>query len=440
MSLRLETSVGTPLVRAALALALTVALTAAMLALSPAAAEAQTSAQTEDRRAPAVVVRPGDSLWSISEGRLGPNASPRRVMKGAERIHALNRDRIGADPDLIFVGQELSLPPAMSGPPNGATVPARKAAEASGSEASGSGPRVRAAKGPAGKEAPRKASGQGAIPRSDISLEEDAEMLGADTAGKEALPEPRAAAPVPAVRMVASKDAQPGSFFGVPADARAEGRLLLGLGIMALVAALVAAYVRGAARRKAKKRELWFRETYGRPYAASEPFASQEEASRRVSGVRGQAAPSDGPTNAGAASKDRSERTDPSVVAWAKRARVRRERPLGVRRQSPRLRARGLRQPVRTRSQRRAFSGRPRMKARARRTEWEPSAALVGALKGLPLRPGTGQGEDLAKLKPLLGEAFRAMGRLERQRGLSEREAKRREALRAFMAAIKRAE
>ncbi|MBA3952727.1 MAG: hypothetical protein H0X57_12720 [Rubrobacter sp.] len=80
------------------------------------------------------------------------------------------------------------------------------------------------------------------------------------------------------------------------------------------------------------------------------------------------------------------------------------------------------------------------MKARARRTEWEPSAALVGALKGLPLRPGTGQGEDLAKLKPLLGEAFRAMGRLERQRGLSEREAKRREALRAFMAAIERAE
>jgi len=428
LSLRLERIPGAPLVRATLALVLA----AAMLAVSPEAAEARTG----DKGAPSVVVRPGDSLWSISEGLLGPGASPRRVMKGAERIHALNRARIGADPDLIFVGQELSLPPAMSGPPNGATVPARKAAEASGSEASGSGPRVRAAKGPAGKEAPRKASGQGAIPRSDISLEEDAEMLGADTAGKEALPEPRAAAPVPVVRMVASKDAQPGSFFGVPADARAEGRLLLGLGIMALVAA----YVRGAARRKAKKRELWFRETYGRPYAASEPFASQEEASRRVSGVRGQAAPSDGPTNAGAASKDRSERTDPSVVAWAKRARVRRERPLGVRRQSPRLRARGLRQPVRTRSQRRAFSGRPRMKARARRTEWEPSAALVGALKGLPLRPGTGQGEDLARLKPLLGEAFRAMGRLERQRGLSEREAKRREALRAFMAAIERAE
>lgn len=81
------------------------------------------------------------------------------------------------------------------------------------------------------------------------------------------------------------------------------------------------------------------------------------------------------------------------------------------------------------------------MKANARRKEWEPSAALVGALKGLPLlRSGTDQGENLARLKPLLGEAFGAMGRLERQRGLSEREAKRREALRAFMAAIERAE
>jgi len=66
---------------------------------------------------------------------------------------------------------------------------------------------------------------------------------------------------------------------------------------------------------------------------------------------------------------------------------------------------------------------------------------LVGALKALPLlRTGAGQGENLARLKPLLGEAFGAMGRLERQRDLSEREAKRREALRAFMAAIERAE
>lgn len=418
MSLRLERS-GEALVGATLLVTL---LVAAMLALVPAAAEAR----TENKGGPSVVVRPGDTLWSISAERLGPNATPRRIMNGVEQIHALNRGRIGADPNLIFVGQELLVPPAMSEPPTGETISARKAAGAAG--------------GPAGKEAQRRAPRQGAIPRSDIALEEATEMLPAHTAGKEALPKPRAAAPVPAVRMVASKDAQPGSFFGVPADARAEWPLLLGLGIMALVAALAAAYVRGAARRKAEKWELWFRETYGRPYAAFDPFASQEEASRRVSEVRGLTPSPDGRTNAGAASEDRSDRTDPSAIARAKRTRVRRERPLGLRRQSPRLRARGLRQPVRARAGalRRPLNGLPLN--RARHEEWEPGAALVGALKGLPVRPGTGQGEDLAGLKPLLGEALEAVGRLERQRSLSEREAKRREALRALMAAIERAE
>ena len=273
MSLRLETSVGTPLVRATLALAVTVAVMVAMLALSPAAAEAQTSAPTEDRSARAVVVRPGDSLWSVSEERLGPNASPRSVMKGAERIHELNRARIGADPNLILVGQKLLLPPAMSGPPTGATVPARKAAAASGAD-----PRDRAAKVPAGKEAPRKAAGQGTIPRSEISLEEAAETLGTDTKGGEApetvaqqeaepvglpaLQDEAAAAPVPAVRAVASDDspastvasflrtlraeaasaasALAGSFFAVAADARADGRRLLGVGIWALTLFVVA--------------------------------------------------------------------------------------------------------------------------------------------------------------------------------------------------------
>src|SRR5918998_531602 len=103
----------------ALAAALALALAAAALALFPAAAGAQT--RQDDESAAPVAVRPGDSLWSISEGRLGPEATPRRVLKGAERIHALNRARIGPDPDLLLVGQELLLPPA---------TPAREAAEA----------------------------------------------------------------------------------------------------------------------------------------------------------------------------------------------------------------------------------------------------------------------------------------------------------------------
>src|ERR687894_378617 len=151
-----------------------------MLALSPAAAGAQTrdesapSESTPSEGTPSVVVRPGDSLWSISEERLGPDASPRRVMRGAERIHALNRERIGADPALVLAGQELTIPRAMSEPPNGATPPARKAAEASGPD-----PRERAAKGPAGKGAPpRPGGGPPVSRREDGGLERRATLLG----------------------------------------------------------------------------------------------------------------------------------------------------------------------------------------------------------------------------------------------------------------------
>jgi len=66
-----------------------------------------------DRNRPehTVIVKPGDSLWSISEQRLGPQASPQRVYDHTYQMYALNRERIGSDPDLIFVGQRLSLPP-----------------------------------------------------------------------------------------------------------------------------------------------------------------------------------------------------------------------------------------------------------------------------------------------------------------------------------------
>ena len=263
MSLRLQTSVGTPLVRATLA----AVLTAVVLALFPAAAEAQTSAPTEDRSAPSVVVRPGDSLWSISEGRLGPNATPQRVADAAERIHALNRGRIGADPNLIFVGQELSLPPALSEGPTGASAAPKTA------HAADAGARDRAAKGTTGttgkapKPVPRTVAGGagakgGEAPETAARQEARQE---AKPVGLPALPGVAVAAPVPAVGAVASNgsptspvasllravraevasaaSALAESFFAVAADARADGRRLLGLGVLALtllVAALVA--------------------------------------------------------------------------------------------------------------------------------------------------------------------------------------------------------
>jgi LysM repeat protein len=60
----------------------------------------------------AVVVSPGDTLWSISEEHLGPGATPQQIAREVERIYALNQDEIGPDPNLIFSDQELSLPGA----------------------------------------------------------------------------------------------------------------------------------------------------------------------------------------------------------------------------------------------------------------------------------------------------------------------------------------
>ena len=102
MSLRLKRSGG-----ALLGATLAVMLAAVMLALSPAVAEAQ----TEDKNTSSVVVRSGDSLWSISEERLGPNTTPQQIYNEVARIYALNRERIGEDPNLIYPGEVLLLEP-----------------------------------------------------------------------------------------------------------------------------------------------------------------------------------------------------------------------------------------------------------------------------------------------------------------------------------------
>ena len=80
--------------------------------------------------------------------------------------------------------------------------------------------------------------------------------------------------------------------------------------------------------------------------------------------------------------------------------------------------------------------------ARARNQEeqeWQPSAALTGALEGASLLPGATLDGDLAGLKPHLEEALAALGRLGRRRNLSETEKMRAEALRMLLASIERA-
>ncbi len=58
-----------------------------------------------------VVVRRGDTLWSIVARHLGPSASPADIDTEWPRWWAANRDVIGPDPDVIFPGQRLLPPP-----------------------------------------------------------------------------------------------------------------------------------------------------------------------------------------------------------------------------------------------------------------------------------------------------------------------------------------
>jgi len=58
-----------------------------------------------------VVVRPGDSLWSIARHLTGPSASNEQVNNKLVAVWDMNAKRIGTgDPNLIFPGQRLMLP------------------------------------------------------------------------------------------------------------------------------------------------------------------------------------------------------------------------------------------------------------------------------------------------------------------------------------------
>ena len=68
--------------------------------------------------------------------------------------------------------------------------------------------------------------------------------------------------------------------------------------------------------------------------------------------------------------------------------------------------------------------------------EWEPSRALTSALEEMPHLGQKPQNEDLARLKPHLKEALETLERLERRRGLSDREKMRGGALRMLLTSI----
>jgi LysM repeat protein len=63
-----------------------------------------------------VVVRQGDTLWSITDDLLGPAPeAPAELAATWPLLHEANRDVIGEDPDLLVPGQVLTVPAALDG-------------------------------------------------------------------------------------------------------------------------------------------------------------------------------------------------------------------------------------------------------------------------------------------------------------------------------------
>lgn len=63
-----------------------------------------------DRTPTQVRVRPGDSLWRLAAQALPAGASDAAVDRAWRALAALNADRLGPDPDLIFPGTLLRVP------------------------------------------------------------------------------------------------------------------------------------------------------------------------------------------------------------------------------------------------------------------------------------------------------------------------------------------
>ncbi len=57
-----------------------------------------------------VVVRRGDTLWSIAARQLGPDASEAEIAAAWPRWFSANRHVVGSDPDLLLPGQVLRAP------------------------------------------------------------------------------------------------------------------------------------------------------------------------------------------------------------------------------------------------------------------------------------------------------------------------------------------
>jgi DNA-binding CsgD family transcriptional regulator len=292
------------------------ALWAVLLALSPDVAKAQGTDPLKDAQGTErVVVVPGDTLWSISSEHLGPNATPQQIATAVERIYALNRNKIGGDPNLIFAGQKLSLPPI--GEPSTAEAPTRATPAREAIEPAEASPSGRAAK-----------TGTNRASRAPVGKADTTSGKAPDPLAEPAsLPDAAAPAPAPAVRSLTSKDsprspiesfasaarsavsAAESAIVGIFPDDNYSRRTLLGWGIIALsllIGALMAWKL--PMRRNIGSSEAWGIPTgypaghvgyHTYPHSYDPPELTRKSASRASAPSPDPAPSSDGTTTAG---------------------------------------------------------------------------------------------------------------------------------------------
>jgi hypothetical protein len=223
----------------------TVVLVAAILSLAfPRTAEAQESQEAPEQTR--VAAEPGDSLWSLAQQQVQPDATPEQIGNEVEQIFELNRERIGDDPNLILAGQELLLPPKA-----GTEVPGPSETEPSETEPLETEPSETE---PSGSErgAPGQADEPSALP----------DLLG--------LP---VAEPVPVVGKVR-----------VSPESQYEGRRMLGFGLLVLSVAggLLAVGILAAQNLPKLRRESHRRYLYRASYAFPKDPGSYENPSSLV--------------------------------------------------------------------------------------------------------------------------------------------------------------
>ncbi len=460
------------------------ALWAAVLAASPAAASAKTTPPAKDPRsvnqtagvAESVVVAPGDCLWSISARWLGPGASARQIADGVERIHALNLERIGGDPDLIHAGQRLLLPAGLG---RRSPEPRGPASARHAGEPTAPNPRSRT-----------ESNGSDAVADAAGIADSRARQARSD-ARSEPAALPRLASPVPApsVRTLArngspASQAQPSSsaarsiFSAVVAtevdplspgahpDRKALGAALLAMsGVLALVLAVrVARVVWGPALARHRARSRWVGEEFARSHATEGTFDARDAFAAVEGGQPSQDGPRSAPTRTAAAgdSGTRLSLPGPWVTGSAssgtvlsisrrRRLRVRRTRSLEAKR-PPRGHAKGASGAARLgRARRRTVNRAQRARALSRKgrrmshgeprdphqtQEWKIGEPLRSAMGGIPGRPGAPLRDALAGVKPLVADELTKVASLERHRALSRDEQRQARALRQFLATI----